>query len=140
MTLSAQFNVVDRLVSALLQTRSDAILATKSGRNTQFWYPGAECIFGFDAATEAVGRSLDMIIPEGPRSQHWAGRTHVIDTGESRYGVGELLSVRAMNATGRRISVEFPILRDVDGESELTLRDVMPCFGGMNSLRRQLGV
>ncbi len=140
MTTSASFKIVDRLAEALLQTRSDAILATDRNGIVEFWNPGAERIFGFSAA-EAVGRSLDIIIPENLHGRHWEGWAHVI--GETRYGAGELLSVPAMTADGRRISVEFTIvmLRDVDENVvglAAILRDVTRRFEELRSLKRQL--
>jgi PAS domain S-box-containing protein len=51
------------LLKAILQTSSEAIIASDVDGRIQFWNPGATRIFGFDAA-EAVGQSLDLIIPE----------------------------------------------------------------------------
>ena len=50
----------------------------------RFWSPGAERIFGY-ARSEAIGQSLDIIIPERLRKRYWDGYHHVIRTGESRY-------------------------------------------------------
>jgi PAS domain S-box-containing protein len=47
------------------------------------WSPGAEKLFGFDAG-EAIGRSLDLIVPENLRPRHWAGFRHAIDSGSSK--------------------------------------------------------
>src|SRR4051812_14479153 len=51
------------LGNALLASASDAIIATDREGRIIFWNPGAERIFGFSAA-EAVGQSLDLIVPE----------------------------------------------------------------------------
>jgi PAS domain S-box-containing protein len=77
---------------AILATVSDAIIATDRGGVINFWNPGAARIFGF-TATEAIGQSLDLIIPENLRARHWDGYDRVMATGESRYGDGELLAV-----------------------------------------------
>src|SRR5437868_14028874 len=95
------------LAEALLHSASDAIIATDRAGRITFWNPGAERIFGFSAA-EAVGQSLDLIIPENLRRRHWAGYRHAMPTGESRYGHGDLLSVPGPPKDGRRISVQFP--------------------------------
>ena len=50
------------LIDALLTMASDAVIATDHAGNIIFWNPGAIRIFGF-TADEAVGRSLDLIIP-----------------------------------------------------------------------------
>jgi PAS domain-containing protein len=60
------------LLEALLQTSSDAIVVSDAEGRIVFWNPGAFRIFGFDAV-EAVGQSLDLIIPEKLRARHWQG-------------------------------------------------------------------
>ena len=49
------------LGDALLNSASDAIVATDREGEITFWNPGAERIFGFTAG-EAVGRSLEQIL------------------------------------------------------------------------------
>jgi PAS domain S-box-containing protein len=62
------------LLEAPLQTSSDAIVVSDAEGRIVFWNPGATRIFGFDA----VGQSLDLIIPEKLRARHWQGYRHVI--------------------------------------------------------------
>jgi PAS domain S-box-containing protein len=72
-------------------------------------------MFGHPAG-EAVGQTLDLIIPERYRARHWEGYRTVMATGVTRYG-RELLAVPAIRKDGRRISLEFSIalLRDDTG-------------------------
>ena len=131
------------LIDALLTTASDAVIATDHAGNISFWNPGAIRIFGF-TADEAVGRSLDLIIPDNLRARHWAGYRRVMQTGESHYGHGDLLSVPALTKSGQRISVEFTIamLKDAQGQPTGTvaiLRDVTRRFEEARALKRQLG-
>ena len=128
--------------TALLASASDAIIATDREGVITLWNPGAERIFGFSAA-EAVGQSLDLIIPDNLRSRHWSGYRHAMATGESRYGHGDVLSVPGLTKDGRRISVEFTIvmLRDAQHRPAGTvaiLRDVSKRFEEMRELRRKL--
>src|SRR3954463_11222851 len=130
------------LGAALLASASDAIIATDREGRITFWNPGAERIFGFSSA-EAVGQSLDLIIPENLRGRHWAGYHHAMETGESRYGHGDLLSVPGLTKDRRRISVEFTIviLRDAQNRPAGTaaiLRDVTKRFEETRELRRKL--
>ena len=130
------------LLEALLQTPSEAIVASNADGRIVFWNPGATRIFGFDAA-EAVGQSLDMIIPEKLRARHWQGYRHVMETGQSRYGEGDLLSVPALTKDGRRISVEFTIvmLRDEHGNAigmASIMRDSTAHFEEIKSLKRKI--
>ncbi|MBR0697150.1 PAS domain S-box protein [Bradyrhizobium lablabi] len=132
------------LGSALLGGESDAIVATDRDGSITFWNPGAERIFGF-ASAEAVGSSLDLIIPENLRARHWAGYRHVMQTGASRYGQGDLLSVPSLTKDGRRISVEFTIVMLRNGQGEVAgtvavMRDVTKRFEEVRELKRQLAV
>ena len=109
-------NLSELLPNALLSTRADAIVAADRRGIICFWNPGAERIFGH-LADDAMGRSLDLIIPERLRQRHWAGYGRTMQTGESRYGDGDLLSVPAQRKDGTTISIEFTIvpLKDEDG-------------------------
>jgi PAS domain S-box-containing protein len=134
-------NMPDQLGKALLATASDAIIATDRDGRIVFWNPGAERIFGF-TEREAVGRSLDLIIPENLRARHWEGFRHVMETGNSRYGHGDLLSVPGLASDGRRISVEFTIVMLRDGEritgTVAVMRDVTKHFEEVRELKRRL--
>ena len=127
---------------ALLYSMSDAIIASDSDGRITFWNPGAERIFGFSAA-EALGQSLDLIIPERLRERHWTGYTQVMRTGESRYGHGDLLSVPALRKDGTRLSIEFTIVPMKDEAGAMiglaaVLRDVTARFEEMRALRQKL--
>jgi PAS domain S-box-containing protein len=130
------------LAQAVLGTASDAVIAADRAGVITFWNPGAERIFGH-AAGQAVGQSLDLIIPERLRAAHWRGFREVMRTGRSRYGVGDLLSVPGVRRDGRRISLEFSIAPLTDAEGRMggmvaILRDVTSRFEELKTLRRQL--
>lgn len=95
----------DRLIAGM----SDAIVYADVEGVIRRWNGGATRIFGF-TDTEALGQSLDIIIPESLRARHWHGYRTTIQTGQSRYGEGQLLSVPAVRKDGSRISVEFTIV------------------------------
>jgi PAS domain S-box-containing protein len=130
------------LARAILGTASDAIIAADRDGVITSWNPGAERIFGHPAV-EAVGRSLDLIIPERLRAAHWRGFAEVMRTGRSRYDAGELLSVPGIRRDGRRISLEFTIAPLHDAEGRMAgiaaiLRDVTARFDELKALRRRL--
>ena len=90
-----------------------------------------------------TGQSLDLIIPENLRARHWAGYRHTMETGTSRYGHGDLLSVPGLTKDGRRISVEFTIVLLRNAQQEVTgtvavMRDVTKRFEEVRELKRQL--
>jgi PAS domain S-box-containing protein len=135
-------DIAVHLAREILATSADAILATDRQGTIRFWNPGAERIFGF-TADEAVGASLDLIIPERLRQRHWEGYRRVVATGETRYGAGDVLAVPALTRDGRRISVEFTIvlLRDADRQvagMAAILRDVTARFEETRQLKRRL--
>jgi PAS domain S-box-containing protein len=135
-------NIPPGLGEALLNSASDAVIATDREGRITFWNPGAERIFGF-TATEASGQSLDLIIPENLRARHWAGFRHTMETGTSRYGLGDLLSVPGLTKDGRRISVEFTVAMLRNAQQEITgivavMRDVTKRFEEVRELRRRL--
>ena len=135
-------NIPAGLAEALLHSASDAIIATDREGHITFWNPGAERIFGFTAG-EALGQSLDLIIPENLRARHWSGFRHTMATGTSRYGHGDLLSVPGLTKDGARISVEFTIVLLRNGAQETTgtvavIRDVTKRFAEMRELKRRL--
>jgi len=92
----------------IIDFAQDAVLFADRGGNIRVWNSGAETIFGY-TSQEAIGKSLDLIIPEKLRRRHWEAYGRVMETGETRYG-SELLKVPAVRKDGKRISVEFTII------------------------------
>jgi PAS domain S-box-containing protein len=132
----------DALVQAILSSHSDAIIAADKDGIIMFWNPGAERIFGH-ASDAAIGQSLDIIIPERLRKRHWEGYRHVMESGESRYGNGDVLAVPGVKKDGGKVSIEFTImpLRDESGALAgvaAIMRDVTKRFEEMRALKQQL--
>jgi PAS domain S-box-containing protein len=133
---SAHF--AERLVSGM----SDAIVYADAEGVIRVWNRGATRVFGF-AEAEAVGRSLDIIIPENLREGHWQGYRATMRTGQSRYGDGQILSVPAVRKDGTRVSVEFTIVPFSDDAGRMIgiaaiMRDATARFEELRALRRQL--
>jgi PAS domain S-box-containing protein len=81
----------------------------------RLWNSGAEAMFGW-SAEEALGKSMDIIIPEKHQARHWEGYSRVMQTGVTKYGKS-VLAVPALTKDGRRISIEFNValLKDAEG-------------------------
>ena len=132
----------DRLAETILSTGSDAIVSADRDGIIGFWNPGAERLFGY-SREEAVSRSLDLIIPERLRKRHWDGYSRVMQTGQSRYGQGDVLSVPALRKDGTIISVEFTVV-PLKNEAEqmigmaAIMRDVTARYNEMRGLKRAL--
>jgi len=134
------------LFEEIVRQAADAIVYADAEGIIRFWNAGAERIFGY-AANEAVGQSLDIIIPDRLRARHWEGYRQVMQTGKSRYGAGDLLAVPAQRKDGARISVEFTVVPMHDSSGQMPnrilgmaaiLRDVTQRFNEMKALREQL--
>jgi PAS domain S-box-containing protein len=126
----------------VLASAADAVIAANRSGVICYWNPGAERIFGFCSA-EAVGKSLDIIIPERLRERHWHGYAQVMQTGKSRYGAGDLLAVPGLRKDGARISLEFTVvpLRAKDGRLQgigAVMRDVTKRFQELQELRKKV--
>jgi PAS domain S-box-containing protein len=107
----------------------------------RLWNAGAEAMFGW-SADEALGKSMDMIIPEKHRARHWEGYFHVMETGLTKYGQN-VLAVPALTKDGRRISVEFNIalLKAADGQilgAAASIQDVTARWDRDKALRARL--
>jgi PAS domain S-box-containing protein len=107
---------VTSLSEQILTLAPDAIMFADREGTIRLWNNGAERIFGY-SAEQAIGQSLDLIIPEKLRERHWEGYHKTMATGETRYGT-EMLAVPAMHQNGSRMSTEFSIvmLKDDDGK------------------------
>jgi PAS domain S-box-containing protein len=107
----------------------------------RLWNAGAETIFGYPAA-EALGHSLDLIIPDRLRARHWEGYRRVIATGSTPYD-RRLLAVPALRKDGTQISLEFTvvIVHEPPGEVRgiaAVLRDVTERWQREKAMRARL--
>lgn len=130
---SIYLQIIDQAPDAVLMTDREGII--------RLWNRGAELVFGFTAA-EAVGQSLDLIIPEKLRGRHWDGYHKVMATGKSSYGT-RLLAVPALHKDGRQLSCEFSIIMLRGEAGELIgiasiMRDVTATWQKQKELRAQL--
>jgi PAS domain S-box-containing protein len=130
------------LGAAVLSTQSDAIVAANKEGIIIYWNPGAERMFGYDSG-QALGQSLDIIIPERLRKRHWEGFAHVMNGGRSRYESGDVLAVPAVRRDGTQISVEFTLVPLRGDAGVLTglaaiMRDVTKRFEEIRGLKKRL--
>jgi len=96
------------LAESIVTATSDAIMFADREGIIRLWNSGAERMFGY-TAEEAVGQSLDLIIPENLRVRHWDGYGRVMESSSSRYSA-DLLSAPALRKDGTRISTEFSMV------------------------------
>ena len=128
-------------VDSFIQAAGDAIIAVGGDGKIVLWNPAAERIFGFTAA-DAVGQSLDLIIPERFRERHWNGFRQVMLSGHTRYGT-EVLRVPALHKDGRALSIAFTValVNSPDSQSfsiVAIVRDETQRWNEDRELRRRL--
>lgn len=131
----------EQLCLAVVAGCSEAILFSDRQGVIRLWNRGAEVMFGYPAA-EALGRSLDIIIPENLRGRHWEGYYRVMESGTTRYAT-ELLTAPALTRDGRRISTEFSmvLVRDREGVvigAAALIRDVTSRWEREKALKARL--
>jgi PAS domain S-box-containing protein len=127
----------DRIVGQMPEA---VILADGDGR-IRLWNRGAEVIFGH-RASEVVGESLDIIIPEDLRQRHWEGYRRAVSAGHTQLGP-RALPTKAIRKDGTTIYVElsFAILLDDTGVSIGALgvgRDITERYRQQKAMRKRL--
>ena len=132
----------DDFAPRLVRDGPDAVIYADAEGKIGLWNQAAARLFGFSEG-EALGQSLDLIIPERLQARHWQGYGEVMKGRRSRYAEGALLAVPARHKDGRQISVEFTILPFHDAAGALigiaaVMRDVTARFEETRALQREL--
>jgi len=125
----------------VMEALGDAVVICDRDGVIRFWNAAAERLFGF-ARTDALGKSLDLIIPERLRERHWAGFTRTMATGQTRYQ-HDVLRVPAMHKDGRTLSIAFTVGLLLAAQRTLTglvavIRDETKRFAEERDLRKRL--
>ena len=128
-------------MNALVHAVGDAVVVCDANGAIVFWNGAAERMFGFTQA-EAIGQSLDIIIPERMRKRHWDGYNKSMATGETRYG-NDVLRVPAINKRGETLSIAFTVamLFGPDGQVSSiasVMRDETKRFHEDRALRKRI--
>lgn len=129
------------LAGQIVEHAPDAIIMADRDGIIRLWNAAASTVFGYSAA-EAVGQSLDLIVPEQFRARHWDGFGKVMETGVTRYAT-ELLAVPAIRKDQTRISVEFSVTLLRDSADEIAgvaaiMRDVTQRWTEQRQIRQRL--
>jgi PAS domain S-box-containing protein len=101
------------LCQALIEQLPDAVVFADRDGVIRAWNEGAEAVFGF-AASEVLGLSLDVIIPERLRASHWEGFRRAIASGETRHA-NQVRTTRSLHKDGRKLYVDLSFGVVTDG-------------------------
>jgi PAS domain S-box-containing protein len=124
----------------LLEIIGDAVIVADADGNIMYWNPAATRLFGF-TESEALGRSLNLIMPERLRHRHNVGFAKSMETGTTRYG-SDVLRVPATHKLGKPLSIAFTVAMLFDGDEPsgvvAVIRDDTARFQEERELKRRL--
>jgi len=125
----------------LVQAIGDGVVVADAEGKIVLWNPGSERIFGFTEA-EALGKSLDIIIPQRQQQRHWDGFTKTMETGQTRYG-NDVLRVPAVHKDGHSISIAFTVALLTGADQKVAsivaiVRDESARFAEDRALKKRL--
>jgi PAS domain S-box-containing protein len=106
------------LAEAIIEHAADAIIYADASGTIARWNDAATKLYGYTAA-EALGQSLDLIIPERLRAAHWRGFDAAIASGATRLK-GHPTVTRAQPKSGEALYVEmsFALVLDAGGKAQ----------------------
>ncbi len=127
MTMDRNDQPVFTLGELILEQTADAIIYSNRQGMIERWNAAAVAMFGH-TAPEALGQSLDLIIPEHLRAAHWHGFEAAMANGTTRLH-GRPTLTRALHKSGSKLYVEmsFSLVTDAAGTvlgSVAMVRDV----------------
>ena len=125
----------------LVECVGDAIIVADAHEKIVLWNPAATRIFGY-LEEEALGNTLDLIVPERQLQKHNEGYSHSMETGTTRYGTS-LLKVPAKHKDGSMLSIAFTVgmLFDASGKANgvvAIIRDETERFAQERALKMRL--
>ena len=129
------------LYKDVVEQLPDAVVVADPDGGILVWNRAAEALFGFTAA-EAIGSSLDIIIPERFRAAHWEGFRRAVENGRTRLG-SQVRTTRSMHKLGHKLYVDlsFGLVTDAAGAvvgSMAVARDCTARYEADKALRSRL--
>lgn len=125
----------------LSQHIGDAVVVSDVNEKIVLWNPAATRIFGFTEA-EALGNTLDLIVPDRQLHRHNEGYSKSMKTGTTRYG-SSVLRVPAKHKDGHLLSIAFTVGMLFDENHQATgvvavIRDETERFAQERALKKRL--
>jgi PAS domain S-box-containing protein len=125
----------------LVEAVGDAVMVADASGAIVMWNPASERMFGYTEA-EALGKSLDIIIPQRQQQRHWDGYHKTMETGKTRYG-NDVLRVPAVHKDGHTLSIAFTVALLMSPDNKVAgiaavVRDETDRFTAERELRKRL--
>ena len=125
----------------LVEAIGDAIVAADASGAITLWNPAAQRMFGY-TESEALGQSLDIIIPQRQQQRHWDGYQKTMATGQTKYG-NDVLRVPAVHKDGHSLSIAFTVALLYTPDKKVSaivavIRDETTRFAEDRNLRKRL--
>ena len=125
----------------LIECIGDAVIVVDAHEKIVLWNPAATRIFGY-SEEEALGNTLDLIVPERQRQRHNEGCRKSMETGTTRYGTS-LLKVPAKHQDGHTLSIAFTVGMLFDDKHQANgvvavIRDETERFAEERALKKRL--
>ncbi len=125
----------------LVESAADAIMACDAAGKITLWNAASTRMFGFTEA-EAMGQSLDIIIPQRQQARHWEGYHVTMASGITKYGAS-VLRVPAVHKDGHTLSIAFTVSLMHDAQGKVSaivaiVRDESVKFAEERALRKRI--
>ena len=101
--------IVEQMADAMIYSDKEGIIRS--------WNAAAEALFGYPK-DDAIGQSLDLIIPEHLRDAHWAGFNRAMESGKTRLD-GHAAITRSLTRSKGAIYVEMSFAVVCDGNGKV---------------------
>ncbi len=115
------------IAQAALAPGPHAIISADRDGVIREWNLIAERIFGFKA-NDAIGQSLDLVIPVEERSDHWRNYRRVIARGVLNYRPDHILDVEGLRRDGTRVALDVALI---------AIRDPIGHLVGITAIMRE---
>lgn len=117
---------LSRLATDVVESAMDAIIVMDASQRIMVYNHAAEKVFQHPKA-DALGQSLDLLIPPRFRAGHAAHVSRFADTGQTSRRMGDRMVLRGLRANGEEFPIEASISHSGEGADKIftvILRDV----------------
>jgi PAS domain S-box-containing protein len=97
------------IAQAALAPGPHAVISADRDGVIREWNAIAELIFGH-AASDAVGQTLDLIVPAEEREEHWRNYRRVMASGVLNYRPDYILDVEGLRRNNTRVKLDVALI------------------------------